>query len=373
MPRFAFRFSPLYRLAAAPFGIWPRTTGVEVEDGHLTVRFGPWQVRTPLDNVIGTERSGDYSFAKTAGPAHLSFADRGLTFATNGREGLCLRFAEPVRGADPLGLIRSPGLTLTVDRPADLEAALAGSEPDSDPVDMEPPRKLLQRWATWPFGMVRALTRYAKVLTAIERAVAQPVPIDATDDPQGGQRVQTLASGVGPVVVRRYRARIVGASLTPSDLIERLMERLHAVGPTEVAEFVEQVPGDDGAAALRQEYEVRLPGPWNGPVRVVERTSTRVQLCTLEGHMEAGAIEFTAWTEPTDGEPVLVFEIASTARSGDRVFSFLYDRLRVAREMQMVMWVTVCRDVAGLAGGQVDGKVVVETVELEAAAAADAA
>ncbi len=73
-------------------------------------------------NVIGWELSGPYAFAKTAGPARLSFADKGLTFATNHRAGVCLKFATPIRGIDPLGLIRHPGLTLT---PADREGFVA--------------------------------------------------------------------------------------------------------------------------------------------------------------------------------------------------------------------------------------------------------
>jgi hypothetical protein len=115
MPTFDFRFTPTYRRLAAPFGVRPSTARVEVADGALDARFGPWRVHTPLDNVVGVERSGPYSVAKTAGPAHLSFADRGLTFATNPDAGLCIRFRSPVRGIDPAGMIRHPGLTVTVD------------------------------------------------------------------------------------------------------------------------------------------------------------------------------------------------------------------------------------------------------------------
>jgi hypothetical protein len=45
----------------------------------------------------------------------VSLADRGLTFASNGRSGVCPRFKQPVRGVDPLGIVRHPGLTVTVD------------------------------------------------------------------------------------------------------------------------------------------------------------------------------------------------------------------------------------------------------------------
>ena len=108
--RLPFAFSPGYQVAGLPFGVTPRTAWAEVDD-HLTVRFGPWRLRTPLRNVEDTAVTGDYAFLKTAGPAHLSFADRGVTFATNGDRGLCIRFHEPVAALWPL---HHPSATLTV-------------------------------------------------------------------------------------------------------------------------------------------------------------------------------------------------------------------------------------------------------------------
>ena len=124
MTHFAFRFDPRYRAAALPFGITPRTASVEVTEDQFRVRFGLWHLTTGLDNVAGSEVTGPYSFLKTAGPAHLSFADRGLTCATNGDRGLCVRFREPVGGIDPWGRIRHPGVTLTVERIDELRQLL---------------------------------------------------------------------------------------------------------------------------------------------------------------------------------------------------------------------------------------------------------
>ena len=115
--RFDFRFDPAYRIAALPFGITTRTSYVDVTDGpdgELRVRFGPWSLRTPLRNVRSAERTGPFAFVKTAGPAHLSFSDRGVTFATNGEAGVCVQLDEPVRGIDPTGRITHPGVTMTV-------------------------------------------------------------------------------------------------------------------------------------------------------------------------------------------------------------------------------------------------------------------
>jgi hypothetical protein len=121
---FEFRFADAYRLPALLFGVTPATTGVVVDDGELRIRFGPWSVRTTVDNVAGSEVTGPYGFVKTVGPAHLSFADRGLTLATNGDQGLCIRFVEPVAGIDPWGRLRHPGVTVTVEHPHDLAIAV---------------------------------------------------------------------------------------------------------------------------------------------------------------------------------------------------------------------------------------------------------
>ena len=112
--RFEFRFTPPYRLAGLPFGVTPARCEVRVGDSRLLARFGPWHVETALDNIADVSITGPYSFPKTAGPAHLSLADRGLTFASNGERGVCLVMREPVRGIDPFGLLRHPNLTVTV-------------------------------------------------------------------------------------------------------------------------------------------------------------------------------------------------------------------------------------------------------------------
>ncbi len=124
MPNFEFRFARLYLAAGLPFGVTPWTTSLEVEGGQLRVRFGLWSLRTRVANVAGTEVTGPYSPLKTIGPAHLSIADRGLTFATNSRLGLCVRFSEPVPGIEPTGRLRHPALTLTVADVDGLAAAL---------------------------------------------------------------------------------------------------------------------------------------------------------------------------------------------------------------------------------------------------------
>ncbi|MCW2606168.1 MAG: hypothetical protein JWO60_861, partial [Frankiales bacterium] len=108
-------------------------------------------------------------------------------------------------------------------------------------------------------------------------------------------------------------------------------------------------PGDEMA--------VRMPGPWDAPVRIVERSATSFRFATLRGHMEAGEIEFRAASEGSH----LVFTIESWSRSGDKLFDLIYDKVPLAREMQLHMWVQVCQGVAELSGGRQDGPVRVLT------------
>ncbi len=112
--RFEFAFAPSYRVPATAFGITPRTAWVDVGEGRLDARFGPWRVSTPLSNIQSVAITGSYRFIKTAGPARLAITDRGLTFATNNHRGVLVCFRTSVRGLDPLGLIRHPELTVTV-------------------------------------------------------------------------------------------------------------------------------------------------------------------------------------------------------------------------------------------------------------------
>jgi hypothetical protein len=126
---FQFSFAPSYRTAALPFGVTPRNSRVEVADGRLLARFGRWSVETPVTNVAGAQVTGPYGKLRTIGPAHLSVADRGLTFATNSRRGLCIRFHEPVPGLEPTGRLRHPALTVTVEDVEGLAEALGEGAP----------------------------------------------------------------------------------------------------------------------------------------------------------------------------------------------------------------------------------------------------
>jgi hypothetical protein len=128
--RFGFRFDAPYRVAALAFGITPGSAEVSIVtagDGAdlLRARFGPWVVETPLANVLATTATGPYHVLKTIGPPHVSLVDLGLTFATNGQRGLCIRFRTRVGGVEPTAHVLHPALTVTVDDVEGLAAAIA--------------------------------------------------------------------------------------------------------------------------------------------------------------------------------------------------------------------------------------------------------
>jgi len=184
-------------------------------------------------------------------------------------------------------------------------------------------------------------------------------PADAPPSLPAGtdtSELQGLEDGVGPLMHRIYRTRIVGTTSTPEQLMARMTEDLDGVAPSEFATF-QKVEGEKGDLDEGNRYVVRMPGPWDGPVRVVAADATSFRLATLPGHLEAGQIEFRARSDYRS----LWFEIESWARSGDRVSDLLYSRLGFSKEVQLHMWTSVLRRVVGLTGGKMEGGLVITT------------
>lgn len=184
-----------------------------------------------------------------------------------------------------------------------------------------------------------------------------PPPLPPGMEPADLQRPE---DGVGPLFHRRYVIRVRGSDLSAAELMTRLRADLNAVVPTEFARFL-KVRGADGPLSVGDGYVVRMPGPWDGPVRVVEVTDVSFRLATQDGHLEAGQIEFRS-----DGDREhLVFSIESWARSADRLSNLLYHQLRMAKETQLHMWISVLERVGRLANGTRDGPLRIETHRIE--------
>jgi Domain of unknown function (DUF1990) len=217
----------------------------------------------------------------------------------------------------------------------------------------------------WPVGIGLASWRYLWRTTPVHRndesslcrVTVPPLPAEVVDD-----RVRQPGDGVGTLFHRCYRAHICAARRSPEQLIARIAENPNRACPAEVAVF-RKVRGARGRMEVADEYLIRMPGPWDGPVRVVDRTSTSFRFATLEGHLEAGQIEFRASKEHEH----LVFEIESWARSADRLSDLLYDRLQLGKEVQLNMWTHFLQRVAQVAGGRMTGGIQVHTIRSQEA------
>ena len=120
---FEMAFAPRFRLPLATLGVTPATAHVTVTADRLVACFGPWTCRTTPANVRAVDVTGPYRWYRAIGP-RLSLAAHGLPFGTTPARGVCLLLRESVPGIDPLGVIRHPGLTLTVADPERFAAAV---------------------------------------------------------------------------------------------------------------------------------------------------------------------------------------------------------------------------------------------------------
>jgi hypothetical protein len=181
--------------------------------------------------------------------------------------------------------------------------------------------------------------------------------------PEGlsADRVQGSADGCGPLFHRRYRTRVRESRLSAVELMQRIQADPNQVSPTEFARF-QRVEGEAGQLRVGDEYVVRMPGPWDGPVRVVDVAPRSFRLATLAGHLEAGQIEFRV-SDEDNGD--LVFEIESWARSSTRMVNLLYHRLRMAKEVQAHMWISFLERVCTMAGGRMTGGIEIRTERCE--------
>jgi uncharacterized protein (UPF0548 family) len=218
--------------------------------------------------------------------------------------------------------------------------------------------------ARWPVGLALTSWRYMWRTTPMHRSEGpgDPARDSGPPLPDGLDRaeLQLADEGAGPLFHRRYSARIRGTGLAPEQVIGRLGADPDKAAPRELASF-QKVRGEPGAMRSNDEYVVRMPAPWDGPVRVVDVQPTSFRLVTLAGHLEAGQIEFRA--EREDG--MLRFTIESWARNGDRWAELLYDRLRMAKEIQLHIWTSLIERLAELSGGRLDGGVTIDTRRVE--------
>lgn len=226
-------------------------------------------------------------------------------------------------------------------------------------------------WIPRPYQVVRE----AMLLTRLPRGVAgllwrclrPDVPVhvqeeigDHRDMPphltDATERDQPIERGYGPALHREFRVRCVGAQRPAADLVDAIARDMNRAVVPGVARF--DYVACSGAMTVGEELVVRMPGPWDGPVRVLRRDATSFRLGTLVGHLEAGQIEFAARDVDDD---TLEFTITTWARAGDRIADVLYSRLGLAKQIQYLLWVEFTVRAAAIAGGRVVDGVTVLT------------
>jgi hypothetical protein len=210
----------------------------------------------------------------------------------------------------------------------------------------------VRRVARWGLDMSITLLRYAAQRIPVyrrDRGESSGEPPDFDRElPGDPATLQRIGEGIGPLFHRSYWIFVTDECLSAEALITYILKEPNQVAPTEMASF-ETMSGEPARDLdVGDELIVRLRGPWNGPVRVIERTATSFRFATLRGHMEAGEIEFRTGT---DDRGFLEFHIESWTRSGDPLFHLLYGRLPIGRELQQHMWAQFCRRVAKVSGG----------------------
>lgn len=214
--------------------------------------------------------------------------------------------------------------------------------------------------AKWPLGLCLTSWRYMWRITPLHRheAAGDALTDGAPALPEWLDRrhLQDAGIGVGPLFHRRYAVSMRDTDMEPERLMEIITADLDGIAPSELVSF-DKVRGRHGEMRRDDEYVVRMPAPWDGPVRVVDVTPTSFWLVTLAGHIEAGQIQFRV----TRRDGLLRFEIESWARNGDKLAAWLYDRTRMSKEVQLHMWTTVLERITELADGRLTGGIEIET------------
>ncbi len=217
--------------------------------------------------------------------------------------------------------------------------------------------------ARWLLGTALISWRYLWQITPLHRSEhegqlrhdAPPeLPAELVDD-----RTQLADTGVGPLYHRVFRVDILDARLSATDLVRRVVHDFGRFVPSEVVS-VRLLDGAGDPLRVGDELVVEMPGPWDGPVRVVRATDTCLRLATLRGHLEAGQVQFRAFP----AEDALRFEIEAWARPSTHLVRLLYCVVRLAKEIQLNMWVRFCRAAAREAGGRLRNGVTIRTFQL---------
>ena len=202
-----------------------------------------------------------------------------------------------------------------------------------------------------------------------EDRLGLPLAHDA-DAPQRDGGVAARRPAAGPAVGLRPH-RPAGRRRWPRPAHAPLLRRVRARGRAERARAdrrgsatVRTAPrrrrsgASRSCAARRTRCARATSSPSASPARGTGRCASvdvdaeGFTLATLDGHLEAGRIRFSA----RDLGPGRVeIRIEAWARGGDRVSNLLFDRVPINKEVQLHMWTSVLERLIAMSGGRRDG------------------
>ena len=202
--------------------------------------------------------------------------------------------------------------------------------------------RAVDRLVGWSVGMPLATLRFLIRRTPFEDRAVPGGPADP---------------GEPPTVRRRYRVRVERPRLPAATVAAIVVADPNVVLPVEVIRFE---PGGAEAGPLRagQDRLIRMAGPWNGPVRIVETGEEGFRFAGLRGGAQRGEVAYRL----RDDDEAIEAEVAITQRSASRLYDLVYHRLGIARRIERHTWSHVLERTAQLAGGRPPARVVVETV-----------
>lgn len=224
-----------------------------------------------------------------------------------------------------------------------------------------------RRWRRWAGTVV--LRWFLGVALVSWRYMWQTIPLHRAEDvgqlPEEPPRIpdqliddamQLDRDGVGALFHRQFVVDIAGSQLSAEELMASVVGDFKRFVPWEVVS-IRRPEYDAHALRVGEDFVVELPGPWDGPVRVIHVDNTCLRLATLRGHLEAGQVQFHARPHGA----FLEFRIDAWARPSTRLVNLLYTHLRLAKEIQLNMWVRFCRAAAATAGGRATDGIQIRT------------
>lgn len=174
--------------------------------------------------------------------------------------------------------------------------------------------------------------------TAAGKLPSPDVPPDAINLNVDGRELAGPDRGFGQLWRKVYRVRLAGAEVTPQEVVRRWRARFAQYWP-EGSDF----HGSRARIETGEVAVINLEGPAGAPlatgVAVIQAGERSFTFMTPQGHIFAGTITFSAYTDDGDRElpGVTVAQVESTIRAGDPLFE-VGARLGIVHRREDVFW-----------------------------------